>query len=169
MKHKCFYLLSEYKAACGNTLISSDDNHLTIYIVSYFERAKRRIHSLHWQMLSGLWFSHWRRLIYTNVFIHTSKTGGLTAQASNAETVRSVASSGVGRCEEKKNHWSKGVTEAELPQQKGFFLGGRINCIKPHLPVWTWRCFGRAELSPWSSQVTKTPNSALHDCPTKCR
>lgn len=122
MKHKCFYLLSEYKAACGNTLISSDDNHLTIYIVSYFERAKRRIHSLHWQMLSGLWFSHWRRLIYTNVFIHTSKTGGLTAQASNAETVRSVASSGVGRCEEKKNHWSKGVTEAELPQQKGVFF-----------------------------------------------
>ena len=46
-KHRCFYLLSEYKAACGNTLINSDDNHLTIYIVVYFEGAKRRIHTLH--------------------------------------------------------------------------------------------------------------------------
>lgn len=36
-----------------------------------------------------------RRLIYTAIFIHTGKTGGLTAYTSNAETVRSVATSRV--------------------------------------------------------------------------
>lgn len=44
-----------------------------------------------------------RRLIYTTISIYTGKTGGLTAQASNAETVRSVATSGVAGWEEKRN------------------------------------------------------------------
>lgn len=45
-----------------------------------------------------------RRLIYINIFIHTGKTGGLTAHTCNAETVRSVATSGAGGWEEKKRN-----------------------------------------------------------------
>lgn len=58
-KTDIFYLLSEYKAACGNTLISCDDNHLTIYTAVYFEAAKGTMHTLcNRQTLAELWLSH---------------------------------------------------------------------------------------------------------------
>lgn len=55
-----------------------------------------------------------RRLIYTTIFTRTGKTGGLTAQASNAETVRSVATSRVGGWEEKRN------TDPKVPLRLSF-------------------------------------------------
>lgn len=62
-----------------------------------------------------------RRLIYTTIFIRTGKTGGLTAQASNAETVRSVATSRVGGWEEKRNTDPKVPLRLSFLSKKHFF------------------------------------------------
>lgn len=94
-----------------------------------------------------------RRLIYTTIFTYTGKTGGLTAQASNAETVRSVATSGVGRREEKRN------TDPKVPLRlsflsKKYFFRRQIKLHETPFTCLDMEMSGRAELSPWSSQVT---------------